>query len=103
MYYLLLSKNGGFTMPNLKSAVKQLKKSKKRYLRNKSVKSELKTRIKKLEELIADKKIDEAQKYIKIVIKRFDQAASKNIIHKNKASRYISKLQKKLNQALSTT
>lgn len=90
-------------MPNLRSAWRQLKKSRKRYLRNKAVKSELKTRIKKLESLIAEKKLKEANDYFKLVTKRLQQAANKRIIHKNKASRKISQLQRKLNQALSSS
>ena len=86
-------------MPNLRSAYRQLKKSRKRYLRNKAVKSELKTRMKKLRELISQNKIKEAEEYFRIVQKRLMQAASKNIIHKNKASRHISRLQLLLNEA----
>lgn len=84
-------------MPVTRSAYRQLKKSRKRASRNKAVKSELKTRIKKLRELIKENKIQEAREYFKLVEKRLMQAASKNIIHKNKASRHISRLQKLLN------
>ena len=86
-------------MPNLKSACKRLKQNRKRYLQNKTVKSELKTRIKKFKELVEEKKTSEAEEYFRELEKRLMQAASNNIIHKNKASRYISRLQMLLNRA----
>jgi len=86
-------------MPNLKSACKRLKQNAKRESRNKTVKSELKTKIKKFRTLIADKQLPEAEEYFKELKKRLMQAESNNVIHKNKASRYISRLQILLNKA----
>ena len=86
-------------MPNTRSAYRRLKKSKKRALRNKQIRSEIKTRIKKLKSLVEENKIPEAENYFKIVEKRLKQAASKNIIHKNTASRKISRLKILLNKA----
>jgi len=85
-------------MPTRKSAIKSLKKSIKRYQRNKSVRSELATREKKFNALLNENKFDEAKDCLKILIKRLDQAASKGIIHKNKANRKKSRLSKKLNK-----
>jgi small subunit ribosomal protein S20 len=84
-------------MPNRKSALKSLRKNKKRHSRNKSIVSELKTRDKKYQTLISENKIDEAKEYLKNYIARLDKAASKKIIHKNKASRKASRLTKRLN------
>ncbi|MDP8253652.1 MAG: 30S ribosomal protein S20 [Candidatus Kaelpia aquatica] len=86
-------------MPNLKSACKRLKQNIKREAGNKTVKSELKTKIKKFRELVSKNKLPEAEEYFKELEKRLMQAGSKNIIHKNKASRHISRLQSLLNQA----
>lgn len=86
-------------MPTTRSAYRQLKKSRKRASRNKRIRSEIKTRIKKFKELLVQNKIEEAQRYFQIIEKRLMQAGSKNIIHKNKASRQISRLQILLNQA----
>ena len=99
MYAIFCLKIGGFTMPNLKSACKRLKQNAKRESRNKTVKSELKTKIKKFKVMIAEKKLSEAEEYFKDLKKRLMQAESKNIIHKNKASRYISRFQTLLNKA----
>jgi small subunit ribosomal protein S20 len=87
-------------MPNRKSAIKSLRKSAKRHERNKAVLSELKTRDKKYLALVTDKKFDEAKNYLKEYIIKLDKAASKNMIHKNKASRKASRLTKKLNSAI---
>ncbi len=86
-------------MPNLKSAVKQLKKSRKKYSENKAVRSELKTRIKNYRGLIEEKKFPQAEEYLRDLEKILMQSASKNIIHKNKASRHASRLRLLLNKA----
>ena len=59
--------------------------------------SELKTRAKKLEHLIAEKKKDEAKQYFGLLTVKYMQGASKGIIHKKTASRKISRLAKKIN------
>jgi len=83
-------------MPTRKSAARNLKKSKKRYKQNKALRSELKTKDKKFNALLKEKKLDEAKTYLKTLIIKLDRAASKKIIHKNKASRKKSRLTKKL-------
>ena len=88
-------------MPNRKSASKSLRKNVKRHEINKAVLSELKTRDKKYLALVTDKKFDEAKSYLKDYMVKLDKAASKNIIHRNKASRKASRLTKKLNGAIS--
>lgn len=88
-------------MPNRKSTVKSLKQNKKRHDGNKAVLSELKTRDKKYLALVTDNKLDEAKTYLKKYMVKLDEAASKKIIHKNKASRKASRLTKKLNSTIS--
>lgn len=83
-------------MPHKRSAYKELRKAKKRHLRNISLKSSLKTAIKKFEKLISDKKADEAKSYLKTVMSTIDKSVSKGMLHKNSASRKISRLTKKL-------
>jgi len=83
-------------MPIKKSAFKELRKGKKRHLRNIGVLSELKTLNKKLISLINEKKLEEAKKTLKILTFKLDKAAAKKIIHKNKASRKKSRLMRKL-------
>lgn len=87
-------------MPILHASYKDIKKSAKRALRNQSVKSELKTETKKFLDLIQSKKIEEAKKQLNFLVSQLDKARSKGIIHKNTASRKISRLMKKLNSPL---
>jgi len=83
-------------MPIKKSAWKELRKGQGRHERNISVKSDLKTFSRKLAGLISSKKKTEALALYKIVVSKLDKAASKNVIHKNTASRKKSRLMKRI-------
>lgn len=87
-------------MPILKSALKRMRSDKKRRERNQSIISSLKTGVKKFESLILQKKSpkDKLEAALKILVSKIDKAASKGIIHKNKASRLISRLTRKLKE-----
>ena len=84
-------------MPVHTAAYKSLRADIKKRKRNEIVKSELKTRAKNLENLIREKKKDEARKYLKIFGARYMKAASKHVVHKKTASRKISRLTKRIN------
>lgn len=84
-------------MPNIKSAVKRVKVSKVKNYQNRIKKSELKTIIRSFREAVSAK-APNAQELLKLAIKKVDQAAAKNIIHKNTASRKKSQLQKAFNE-----
>ena len=86
-------------MPIKKSASKELRKAKKRHLRNIGILSELKTLTKKFIELVNKKKIEEAQKLLKTLSSKLDKAVGKKIIHKNLASRNKSRLSRKLKKS----
>ena len=85
-------------MPTHKAAYKSIRADAKKRRRNEAAKSELKTMTKNLEKLIADKKKDEALSYIKKISARYMKAASSKVIHKNNASRKISRLSKRINK-----
>ena len=85
-------------MPIKKSAFKELRKAKKRHLRNIGVISELKTLNKKFINLVSEKNSEQAKKILNQLIVKLDKAATKKIIHKNKASRKISRLRRRLNK-----
>lgn len=87
-------------MANIKSAEKRIEVIKKRTAINKSIKSEIKTYIKKFENAIATENFDEAKVLLKVIDKKLKRAAQKNVIHKNAVSRKVSRLTKKLNQAV---
>lgn len=83
-------------MPILHTSFKDIKKAKKRTLRNQSAKALLKTETKKFIELLAAKKFNEAKAELQILISKIDKGCAKGIIHKNTASRKKSRLMKKL-------
>lgn len=84
-------------MANIKSAQKRIKVTLVKTLRNKMIKSSLKTTIKKFEAALAGKNAEEAKVAYVNVVKQLDMAASKGVIHKNMASRKKSRLAAKLN------
>lgn len=86
-------------MANIKSAIKRIDVTRKQTLRNKSRKSELKTLTKKFESAVEENRLDEASNLLKVLDKKLKKAASKNVLHKNAASRRLSRLQVKLNEA----
>ena len=85
-------------MPNIKSAKKRVLVTASKTARNKAIKSNLKTNIKKAETAIAQGNTD-SQEAVRLFIKRIDQACAKGILHKNTAARRKSKLVRKLNNA----
>ncbi|MBQ9530697.1 MAG: 30S ribosomal protein S20 [Eubacterium sp.] len=85
-------------MANIKSAKKRIKVNEKKAAANKSRNTALKTAIKKANAAI-ETGADNKDELIKDAIKKIDQAASKNLIHKNCAARKKSNLAKKANNA----
>jgi small subunit ribosomal protein S20 len=79
------------------SAMKRHRQSVKRNLRNKAVRSTVKTIIKKVETAIASGNKEDAGKALLEVTKALNKAASKGVIHRNTASRNISRLTRKVN------
>lgn len=80
-------------MPNSVSAKKRLRQNEKTRLRNRSVKSNLRTLIRKVREATAAGDIAKADEQFRIVAKKLDQAGAKKIIHVNRAGRLKSRLQ----------
>lgn len=85
-------------MPIKRAALRQLRKDKKRTIRNQAAFSELKTLKKRFRSLLDTQKLDDARQLLPAVMKRFDQAAKKGIIHKRTASRMKSRLMLRLNR-----
>lgn len=80
-------------MPNIKSAKKRVKVINTKTARNKAIKSELKTVLKKAQTAVANGDAN-AKEVVTFAIKKVDQAAAKGIMHKNKAARKKSQLAK---------
>ena len=79
-------------MANIKSAKKRILVNKKKEMRNKSVKSRVKTIVKKVEASIAAGDKAAAEEALKVAISEISRAANKGIYHKNTAARKISRL-----------
>lgn len=79
-------------MPNNPNARKTVRKDEKRRLHNRSIRSTLKTLIKKARDAAVGSDPAAAETAFREVTKRLDQAASKNLLHANKAGRLKSRL-----------
>ena len=84
-------------MPNIKSAKKRVKVIETKTLRNKIIKTNLKTCIKKFEECVANNDAANAVEACKLAFKKIDQAVAKGILHKNTAARRKSQYAAKMN------
>jgi small subunit ribosomal protein S20 len=84
-------------MANIKSQIKRNRQNEIRRLRNKAVKSELKTRVKTAVRL-AEGHDEAALSALQDAQKRLDKAAAKGIIHTNQAARRKSRLMKRLDK-----
>jgi small subunit ribosomal protein S20 len=76
---------------NIKSQIKRNRQNEKRRLRNKAVRSELRTRTKNAVSL-AEEGGEASIEATRLAIKKLDKAASKGVIHKNQAARRKSRL-----------
>ena len=84
-------------MANHKSAEKRNRQSQVRRLRNKANRTRMKTVVRRVDEAVIAGSIDEAQEALKQAIPVIAKIASKGVLHKNKASRKISRLTKRVN------
>ncbi|MEU9789215.1 30S ribosomal protein S20 [Streptomyces sparsogenes] len=73
-------------MANIKSQIKRNKTNEKARLRNKSVKSELKTAIRRTREAVAAGDAEKATAAARVAARKLDKAVSKGVIHKNNAA-----------------
>ena len=85
-------------MANIKSAKKRVKVNRAKAANNKSRNTALKTAIKKANAAI-ETNAENKEELVKDAVKKIDQAANKNLIHKNCAARKKSNLATKLNKA----
>ncbi|MDQ6696569.1 MAG: 30S ribosomal protein S20 [Actinomycetota bacterium] len=83
-------------MANIKSQIKRNRQNEKRRVRNKAVRSELKTRTKQAL-ATGGQDTEQAAGAVRLAMKRIDKAAANNVIHKNAAARRKSRLMRRLN------
>ena len=84
-------------MANIKSAKKRILVIETKTLRNKMIKSKVKTMIKKVETAIANGDKAAAQAELANATKVIEMAASKGVYHKNNVARKVSRLSKAVN------
>jgi small subunit ribosomal protein S20 len=85
-------------LPTTKTAEKEMRVAERRQDRNKSVRSQTKTKIVKAEEAISSN-LDAAKDLVKAAISTIDKEADKGKMHRNNTARHKSRLMKKLNKA----
>ena len=79
-------------MANIKSAKKRILVIETQTLRNKTLKSKIKTLVKKVELAVAENDKAAAEAALKVATSEISKAASKGVFHKNTAARKISRL-----------
>ncbi len=84
-------------MANIKSAKKRILVTEARTARNKSIRSSVKTSIRKVEAAVAAKDKAAAEEALRKAVSVIEKASSKGVYHKNNAARKISRLSKMVN------
>lgn len=84
-------------MANIKSAKKRILVNETKAIRNKQIKSKVKTVIKKVDAAVAVGDKDLAKTNLVVAVTEIDKACSKGIYHKNTAARKVSRLSKAVN------
>jgi small subunit ribosomal protein S20 len=79
-------------MPNHKSAIKRVRQNEKRRTRNRQVISTARTFIKRVRAAVDSGNAEEAREALPAAIKALNVASSKGVMHRNQASRKISRL-----------
>ena len=88
-------------MPNIKSVIKDVKKSRERHTRNVGYKSKIKTFVKKAHGVAEAGDAAATQQAVSAATSAIDKASEKGIIHKNEAARRKSRLMRQTNKAKS--
>lgn len=82
-------------MANIKSQLKRIKTNERRTERNKAVKSELRTWIRKFRDAAASGDAEKTQEALAAASRKLDKAVSKGVIHANQAANKKSAMAKK--------
>ena len=84
-------------MANIKSQIKRNRTNEKARLRNKAVKSEVKTLVRRVREAVTSGDKEAAEANLKVAARKLDKAVSKGVLHANQAAQRKSKLAKAVN------
>lgn len=85
-------------MANIKSQIKRNRQNEEARLRNKSVRSALKTYRRRVLEALDSGDADAAEAAYQRAARAYDKAASKGVIHRNNAANHKSRLAKSMNR-----
>ena len=85
-------------MANIKSQIKRNKQNEKAHQRNRAVKSELRTHVRKFREAVESGDVAAATSALQVASRKLDKAVSKGVIHKNQAANRKSAIAKKLSE-----
>ncbi len=85
-------------MANIRSQIKRNRQNERRRLRNKAVRSELRTRTKAAVGS-AEVGAEDSAAALRLAVKRIDKAAAQGVIHKNQAANRKSRLMRRINTA----
>lgn len=85
------------SLANIKSAKKRILVNRTKAARNKSIRSSVKTAMKKVELAVEQKDVEAAKAALPQAISAIDRAETKGVYHKNNASRKVSRLSKAVN------
>ena len=86
-------------MANIKSAKKRIRVIDKKTARNRRIKNNLKAVLKNFDRALEEGNLELAEEKLRLAEKKLKQAAAKNTISKNAASRKVSRLTKRFNAA----
>ena len=89
-------------MPNTASAKKRLRQNNVQRKRNRAIKSVVRTQIRKVHQAVDAGDAEKSATEFRLAAKKLDQAAAKNVIHRNKAARTKSRLVKAIKAAQSS-
>ncbi len=87
-------------MPNTKSAFKRMKSSEAKRLQNMSIKSSVRTAVKKVLAAITNKDAESIKTLLPLAFSRLDKAGKTGVIHKNNINRHKSRIASKANSVL---
>ncbi len=89
-------------MPNIRSAIKRVKVSEKKRVRNRPIRTAVRTYIKTAERQIFASTLNAtaSRESVLRAVRALDKAASKGVVHKNNAARRKSRLMRKLNKSM---
>ena len=87
-------------MPNTESAMKAMRSSERKRVRNRVYRSRARTYVKRARAMVEAGRLEEAREAVQIATRALDRAAQKGVIHQNNAARRKSRLVQMLNKAL---